>query len=161
MHSARSALAMIASLLRAGQREMLTQGIQQCGAGIQRQRMRAAVDLKLHRGGRWGRSVVIDRTGGKSGTRKRGQEQRGGPGLDHRAAGNLDCRGFCIGFLLVHDCSIFAGRRRPPAGRQEAYGQVSSGRLMTMGVAVLRTTTHRNGSSFEELISMCGRKAGT
>jgi hypothetical protein len=30
-----------------------------------------------------------------------------------------------------------------------------------MGVAVLRTTTHRNGSSFDGLISMCGRKAGT
>src|ERR1700737_1469054 len=45
---------------------------------------------------------------------------------------------------------------RPPN-----YGQVSSGRLMTIGVAVLRTTTHRNGSCSEGLISMCGRKAGT
>jgi len=44
---------------------------------------------------------------------------------------------------------------------ERCYGQVSSGRLMTIGVAVLRTTTHRNGSSFEGLISICGRKAGT
>jgi hypothetical protein len=47
------------------------------------------------------------------------------------------------------------------AGGHQAYGQVLSGRLMTIGVAVLRTTTHRNGSSFEGLISICGRKAGT
>src|SRR5580700_8497974 len=47
------------------------------------------------------------------------------------------------------------------AGRHPAYGQVSSGRLTTIGVAVLRTTTHRNGSSFDGLISMCGRNAGT
>ena len=36
-----------------------------------------------------------------------------------------------------------------PRQTRQAYGQVSSGRLMTTGVAVLRTTTHRNGSSFE------------
>jgi hypothetical protein len=30
-----------------------------------------------------------------------------------------------------------------------------------MGVAVLRATTHQNGSSFEALISMRRRKAGT
>jgi hypothetical protein len=42
-----------------------------------------------------------------------------------------------------------------------AYGQMSLGKLTTMGVAVLRTTTHRNGSCFEELISMWSRKAGT
>jgi hypothetical protein len=30
---------------------------------------------------------------------------------------------------------------------------------MTMGIAVLRTTTHRNDSWFEGLISICGRKA--
>jgi hypothetical protein len=48
-----------------------------------------------------------------------------------------------------------------PTGKHQAYGQVSSGRLMTTGVAVLRTTTHRNGSVLEGLISICGRKAGT
>ena len=33
--------------------------------------------------------------------------------------------------------------------------------IYAMGVAVLRTTTHRNGSRCDGLISMCGRKAGT
>ena len=69
---------------------MLAQRIQQRRAGIQRQRMRAAVDLKLDRHGRRGQPVVIGRAGGKSATRKRGQEQRSGSGLDHRAAGNLE-----------------------------------------------------------------------
>jgi len=37
--------------------------------------------------------------------------QRGGSSLDHRAAGNLKCirrARLCIGFVLVHDCSMFA-----------------------------------------------------
>ena len=46
-------------------------------------------------------------------------------------------------------------------GRQSATATGFIGRLTTMGVAVLRTTTHRNGSDFEGLISICGRKAGT
>ena len=41
------------------------------------------------------------------------------------------------------------------------YDQKSAGRLTTMGIAVLRTTTQQNGSSFDGLISMCGRNAGT
>src|SRR6478609_8965873 len=123
--------------------------------------MWAAVDLKCDLGGRRRWPVVIDCASGKSTTRTRAQEQRGGSGLDHRAAGNVESMVFCIGVIFVHDCSIFASRRGLLEGRQQAYVQVSSGRLMTMGVGVLRTTTHRNGSSFEELISMCGRKAGT
>jgi hypothetical protein len=39
--------------------------------------------------------------------------------------------------------------------------QKESGRLTTMGVDVLRTTTQRNDSTSDGLISMCGRKAGT
>ena len=39
--------------------------------------------------------------------------------------------------------------------------QAVSGRLTTMGVGVLRTTTQRNTCSPDGLISMCGRKAGT
>src|SRR5258708_12150445 len=69
--------------------------------------MRAAVDPKFDLHSRRGRLVVIDRTGGKSCTRERGQEQRGGPGLDHRAAGDLDCVGLYGGFLVVHDGSMF------------------------------------------------------
>jgi len=34
------------------------------------------------------------------------------------------------------------------------HRQAVSGRLTTMGVGVLRTTTQRNGSTFDELISM-------
>jgi hypothetical protein len=41
------------------------------------------------------------------------------------------------------------------------YTQESSGRLTTIGVAVLRTTTQRNGAVSDGLISMCGRNAGT
>ena len=41
------------------------------------------------------------------------------------------------------------------------YRQVSSGRLTTIGVDVLLTTTHRNGRESDGLISMCGRNAGT
>src|SRR5258708_19715160 len=86
---------------------MLAQRIQQGRAGIERQRMRAAVDLKFDLHSRRGRLVVIDRTGGKRGTRERGQEQRGGPGLDHRAAGDLDRVGVYGGFVLVPDGSLF------------------------------------------------------
>jgi hypothetical protein len=46
-HRAGAALTVIAAFLGARQREMLTQRIEQCGAGVQRQRMRAAVDLKF------------------------------------------------------------------------------------------------------------------
>src|SRR5258705_13726640 len=71
-HRASAALAVIAPLLRTCQREMLTQRIQQCRAWIERQRMRAAVDLKLHRHGRqWG-SGIIERPGAESCTRERG-----------------------------------------------------------------------------------------
>jgi hypothetical protein len=37
------------------------------------------------------------------------------------------------------------------------HNQVSSGRLTTIGVEVLRTTTQWNGSIVERLDSMCGR----
>jgi hypothetical protein len=37
------------------------------------------------------------------------------------------------------------------------HGQIVSGRLTTIGVGVLRTTTHRNACVFDGLISMCGR----
>jgi hypothetical protein len=134
--------------------------------------MRVAVDLKLHRDGRLWRSGIVERAGAEGCTRERSEEQRGGSGLNHRTPANLDRDGF----ILVRDCSMFAvsvkaacrktSGLRPggvllPAARHQAYGQISSGRLMTTGVAVLRTTTHRNGSSFEGLISICGRKAGT
>src|SRR5712691_2580460 len=150
---------------------MFTQRIQQCRAWIQSQRIRAAVDLKLDRHGRRGRLIMVGRVGTKSRARERSQEQRGGSALNHRTPANL-----CVGFILVHGCSMFAvsvkaacrktSGLRPgvvllPAGRHQADGQVSSGRLMTIGVAVLRTTTHRNGSSIEGLISIWGRKAGT
>jgi len=39
--------------------------------------------------------------------------------------------------------------------------QKSSGRFTTMGSGVLRTTTHRKGTSLEGLISWCGSHAGT
>jgi hypothetical protein len=51
---------------------MFTQRIQQCRAWIERKRMRAAVDLKLHRYGRLWRSGIIERAGGESRTRERG-----------------------------------------------------------------------------------------
>jgi hypothetical protein len=53
----------------------------------------------------------------------------------------------------------FVTRRASPA--DEPYGQMAFGRLTTMGVGVLRTTTQRKGCTFDGLISMCGRKAGT
>jgi hypothetical protein len=40
---------------------------------------------------------------------------------------------------------------------RSAQDQPASGRLTTIGVGVLRTTTHRNASVFDGLISMCGR----
>src|ERR1700733_14789357 len=49
----------------------------------------------------------------------------------------------------------------PAAWKHPAYGQVLSGKLKTMGIAVLLTTTHRNDSWSEGLISICSRKAGT
>jgi hypothetical protein len=49
----------------------------------------------------------------------------------------------------------------PGAAFVWAHGQKSSGRLTTMGFDVLRTTTQRKGCTFDGLISMCGRKAGT
>src|ERR1700720_1350163 len=42
-----------------------------------------------------------------------------------------------------------------------AYGHAWSGRLPTIGVEVLLTTTQRKGAESDGLISMCGRKAGT
>jgi len=45
--------------------------------------------------------------------------------------------------------------------RDRAYPHVSSGRLTTIGVAVLRTTTQGNESVSDGLISMWGTKAGT
>src|SRR5437016_9646038 len=126
--------------------------------------MELAVDPKADRHRRRGWFFVFDRTGGKRGMRQCGQQQRCGSGLDHRAAGDLNFVELRIGFLLVHDCSVgswpvklLAGRHQAygpvlsccPSGRHPAYGQVSSGRLTTMGVAVLRTTTHRNGRSEE------------
>src|ERR1700736_5547072 len=83
-HRAGAALAVIAPLLRTRLREMFTQRIQQCRAWIERQRMRAAVDLKLHRDGRLWRSGIIERAGTESCTRERSEEQRGGSGLNHR-----------------------------------------------------------------------------
>src|SRR5271165_3222301 len=44
---------------------------------------------------------------------------------------------------------------------RSSYGHVSSGRLTTIGVGVLRTTAHWNASTRDGLISICGRKAGT
>jgi hypothetical protein len=41
------------------------------------------------------------------------------------------------------------------------HSQAASGRFTTIGVGVLRTTTHRNARTFDGLISMCGRNAGT
>jgi hypothetical protein len=175
-HRAGSALAVIATLFRTGQREVFTQSIQQCRAGIQRQRMRTAVDLKFGVHGRRDWAVVIDRAGRKSGARQRRQQQCAGSGLDHRGRVTSDVPGSaldscssmtapCSRKPLKAVCRKASGLRPGavllPAGRHPAYGQVSSGRLMTTGVAVLRTTTHRNGSRFEGLISMCGRKAGT
>ena len=45
-HCAGAALPVIASLLGAGEREMLTQRVEQCGARIERQMFAATVDLK-------------------------------------------------------------------------------------------------------------------
>src|ERR1700716_2240774 len=86
-HRAGAALAVIASLLRTRQREMFTQRIQQRRAWIERQRTRAAVDLKLHRYGRLWRPGIIERAGAESRARERRQEQRRGSGLDHGTPG--------------------------------------------------------------------------
>jgi hypothetical protein len=61
--------------------------------------------------------------------------------------------------ILVHQRSLGTRLRRRRVRR--APGQVSSGRLMTIGFEVLRTTTHRNGCEFDRLISICTKKAGT
>lgn len=45
----------------------------------------------------------------------------------------------------------------PAAAFAWGHGQTSSGRLTTMGFGVLRTTTHRNDSCRDGLISMCSR----
>jgi hypothetical protein len=88
-HRARAALAVIATLFRAGQGEVLPQSIEQCRAGIEGQRMRMAVNLKCD-AHRWrGRLSVVDGSGGNSGAWKRRQQQRGGSGLDDGTAGNL------------------------------------------------------------------------
>jgi hypothetical protein len=61
---------------------------------------------------------------------------------------------------MLQEDSRLTTQCHPAALKHPAYGRVLPGRLMTMGVAVLCTTTHRNGSWFEGLISMCGRKRG-
>ena len=53
---------------------------------------------------------------------------------------------------MPHDNPIFYNH-------EAAYFQVSSGKLMTIGSDVLRTTTHRNGVSFARLISRCTSRA--
>src|SRR5258705_7633201 len=82
-HRAGAALAVIAPLLRTGQREMFTQRIQQCRAWIERQRMRAAVDLKRHRYGRLWRCPVLAPAGGPASTPVPRRKERGGSGLTH------------------------------------------------------------------------------
>lgn len=44
----------------------------------------------------------------------------------------------------------------PPPQTCVVHGQTISGRLTTTGVGELRTTTHRNASRFDGLISICG-----
>src|SRR5450432_3936382 len=70
--------------------------------------MEVTVDPKFDLSRRRRRLFVTDRAGRKSGWRQRGQKQRRGTSLDHGAAGNLKCVGLCIGFVLVHDRSVFA-----------------------------------------------------
>ena len=45
-HGAGSALAVIAALLATGQVKVLTEGIKEAGAGVERERLRVAVDLE-------------------------------------------------------------------------------------------------------------------
>jgi hypothetical protein len=69
--------------------------------------MRTTVDLKCDTHGRRGRLIGA---GGDSGARKRGQQQRGGSGLDDGAPGNLISTWsirLSIEFVVVHDCSMF------------------------------------------------------
>jgi len=61
-HRAGAALAVIAALLRAGQREMFAQSVEQRRAGIQHQGMEIAVDPKLDLHGGRGRLAAIERT---------------------------------------------------------------------------------------------------
>src|SRR5258707_2524393 len=73
----------------------------------------------------------------------------------------FDAWGFVLESYSSMTCSVFAKSVKSAhgmtsslrldvilvlAGQHPAYGQVSSRRLMTTGVSVLRTTTHRNGS---------------
>src|ERR1700722_303645 len=104
--------------------------------------MRMAIDLKFDLHERRGWLVVIDRAGGESCARQRGQQQGGGADLYHRAAADLDFTGSIwlrIGFVLVHDLL------------QLAYGQMPSPQLGN-----IRLTTHRNDSWFEGLIFPLG-----
>jgi hypothetical protein len=65
VHRAGAALAVVATLLGAGQVQMVTQAVQQRGAGVQLQRFQPAVDLHAHGDGaiRCGRALA-DRGGG-------------------------------------------------------------------------------------------------
>jgi len=61
-------------------------------------------------------------------------------------------------------CYRDSGARTPTTAmkaQRAAPDQKSSGRFTTMGSDVLRTTTHRNGTSLDGLISWCGSQAGT
>src|ERR1700722_7081380 len=106
---------------------MFPQGIEQCRTGVQHKRMRLAVDLKLDFHWGRGRPVVTGRAGRKSGARQRGQQQRGGSGLDDRAPGYLNCVEPDNGFWLVHECSVFAWPAKTICGKaSEAYDLVLS-----------------------------------
>lgn len=52
-------------------------------------------------------------------------------------------------------------RGRACSSGGQCSDQVLAGRLTMMGVCVLLTTTHVNGSRLDGLISICGKNAGT
>src|ERR1700733_1550684 len=99
--------------------------------------MRMAVDLKFEAHGRRGWLVVIGWAGRKNCARQRGQQQRGGTGLYHRAAGDLDCTGSIwlpIGFVLVHDMLHVCEARKRRYGKASGLRPTPSRSSETSGL---------------------------
>jgi hypothetical protein len=127
-YRAGAALAVIAALLGAGQREVLAQRVEQGRPRVQSHDARTAVDHEID-GLRHCRCLGGRLVGALRGRHGPGQEKcrRDGSRFQHRTS--RDARMPIV--ELVHHCS----------SSLVGCGQVSSGRFTTIGVGVLRTTT--------------------
>src|SRR4029077_20197271 len=113
-------LPLIASLLRAGEREMLAQRIEQCRTRIDCQSLLATVNLKsdsyVAR-----RGFGIGRAGSQRGLRMadEGKGGCGSPCFQQRASGNVKTRApILILRISIHDCFSTAPSVRPNVSAQ-------------------------------------------